>query len=249
MIRWAIVIWLTMATVANCGEAIIDGQTGRLIAGVDADTPRFPASTTKLMTIFVALEAAAKGEIDLNAPIKVSGHAAAAPPVKLGLKKGESIRLGDAIHAALIVSSNDAARVIAEAVAGSEQAFAQRMTDCRSPDRHVQHHVQKCVWPARCRAYLNRCRYRKADMVVGSATRRISATSLPRATDMAWSHERPPQRYGRKRHGRPVRQDRLYLRSRVRGGSVGRNFKRNPRVRDDGEFGTWAPGKIAETLG
>ncbi len=128
MIRWAIVAWLAMAAVANCGEAIIDGQTGRLIAGVDADTPRFPASTTKLMTIFVALEAAANGEIDLNAPIKVSANAAAAPPVKLGLKKGESIRLSDAIHAALIVSSNDAARVIAEAVAGSEQAFAQRMT-------------------------------------------------------------------------------------------------------------------------
>lgn len=128
MIRLAAMIWLVLASVASSGEAIIDGGTGRLIAGVGADTPRFPASTTKLMTIYVALEAAAIGEIDLNAKVKVSRQAAAAPPVKLGLKMGERIRLSDVIHAALIVSSNDAARVIAEAVSGSETAFARRMT-------------------------------------------------------------------------------------------------------------------------
>lgn len=121
-------VWMALASVANAGEAIIDADTGLLIAGVDADTPRFPASTTKLMTIFVALEAAVIGEIDLDAEVTVSRRAAAAPPVKLGLKAGERIRLSDAIHAALIVSSNDAARVIAEAVSGSEAAFARRMT-------------------------------------------------------------------------------------------------------------------------
>lgn len=121
-------VWLALGGASIASEAIIDARTGQLIAGVGADTPRFPASTTKLMTIYVALEAAAIGEIDLGAKIKVSRHAAAAPPVKLGLKVGERIRLSDAIHAALIVSSNDAARVIAEAVSGSEAAFARRMT-------------------------------------------------------------------------------------------------------------------------
>ena len=126
--RLALVLLLVLAGAANAGEAVIDAGDGRLIAGADAHEPRFPASTTKLMTIFVALEAAAQGEIDLNAGVRISKHAAAAPPVKLGLKAGGSIRLADAIHAALIISSNDAARVIAEAVSGSEDAFARRMT-------------------------------------------------------------------------------------------------------------------------
>lgn len=126
--RLAVMIWLALIGAANAGEAIIDAATGRLIAGVESDRPRFPASTTKLMTIYVALEAAAIGEVDLDARVTVSRHAAAAPPVKLGLKAGERIRLSDAIHAALIVSSNDAARVIAEAVSRSEAAFARRMT-------------------------------------------------------------------------------------------------------------------------
>ena len=128
MTRLAILLWLALAGAAIAGEAILDAGTGRLIAGVEADKPRFPASTTKLMTIYVALQAAANGEVDLDAEIGVSKHAAAAPPVKLGLKAGRAIRLGDAIHAALILSSNDAARAIAEAISGSEPAFARRMT-------------------------------------------------------------------------------------------------------------------------
>ncbi len=128
MIRLVAAIWLMLVGGACAGEAIIDGETGRLVAGVDAHKPRFPASTTKLMTIFVALEAAEQGEVDLEARVHVSKHAASAPPVKLGLKAGEDIRLGDAIHAALILSSNDAARVIAEAISGTEHAFAARMT-------------------------------------------------------------------------------------------------------------------------
>ena len=117
-----------LASGAWASEAIIDAETGRLVAGVDAHKLRFPASTTKLMTIFVALDAVAQAEVDLDARIRISNHAASAPPVKLGLKPGDDIRLGDAIHAALIISSNDAARVIAEAVSGSEAAFAARMT-------------------------------------------------------------------------------------------------------------------------
>lgn len=134
MIRLAMILRLAMAGAVlagevMAGEVIIDAKTGRQIAGVDADRPRFPASTTKLMTIFVALEAADLGEVDLAAVVRISKHAAAAPPVKLGLKAGDTIRLSDAIHAALILSSNDAARVIAEAVSVSEEAFARRMTE------------------------------------------------------------------------------------------------------------------------
>ena len=81
------------------------------------------------MTIYVALEAITAGAIAWDSELTVSATAAAAPPVKLGLKAGETIPLSTAIHAALTLSSNDAARVIAEAVAGTEADFARRMTD------------------------------------------------------------------------------------------------------------------------
>lgn len=113
---------------ALAGEAVLDADTGRVLSGVDADAPRYPASVTKLMTIYAALDAIADGELALEREIVVSAGAAAAPPVKLGLRVGERIRLADALHAALVLSSNDAARAVAEAVDGDEARFAMRMT-------------------------------------------------------------------------------------------------------------------------
>ena len=124
----ALLIACLAAFPLQAGEVVLNADTGEIIAGADANAQRYPASVTKLMTIYVALDAAANGELSLDAKIRVSKHAAAAPPVKLGLKAGRTIRLEQAIHAALTLSSNDAARAIAEAVSGSEAAFAQRMT-------------------------------------------------------------------------------------------------------------------------
>ncbi|MEM6661482.1 MAG: serine hydrolase [Pseudomonadota bacterium] len=122
------ILFCLAAVPAGAGQVIFDAQSGKVVAGKGASEPRYPASITKLMTIYVALEAVKDGQIAWTAPIRVSKTAAAAPPVKLGLRAGETIRLDQAVHAALILSSNDAARVIAEAVAGSEAAFAKRMT-------------------------------------------------------------------------------------------------------------------------
>lgn len=114
---------------AWAGHVIWDVDKAQVIVGQAAEAPRYPASITKLMTIHVALDAIAKGRLAWETPVTVSAWAAAAPPVRLGVKAGDSIRLGEAIHAALIRSSNDAARVIAEAVSGSETTFAVRMTE------------------------------------------------------------------------------------------------------------------------
>ncbi|MEM7267633.1 MAG: serine hydrolase [Pseudomonadota bacterium] len=127
MIRLLLAICV-LATPLQASEAVIDVATGRLIAGWEENAPRFPASTTKLMTILTALEAVRDGEVKLDQTITVSAHAAAAPPVHLGLAKGAEITLAQAIHAALVLSSNDAARVIADAVDGDEATFARRMT-------------------------------------------------------------------------------------------------------------------------
>ncbi|MFK7942246.1 MAG: D-alanyl-D-alanine carboxypeptidase family protein [Paracoccaceae bacterium] len=124
----AVLTALLLALPASAGQVVLDVKSGRVLAGHDVNQPRYPASITKLMTIHVALDAVAAGKLGWNTPLTVSTKAASAPPVKLGLRAGEIIPLNKAIHAALILSSNDAARVIAEAVSGSETAFAKQMT-------------------------------------------------------------------------------------------------------------------------
>lgn len=123
-----ILLGFVLTAPAEAGQVILDAKSGRVLAAKNATQPRYPASITKLMTIFVALEAVKKGQIAWDAPLKVSARAAAAPPVKLGLRTDQTIRLDQAVHAALTLSSNDAARVIAEGIAGSEAGFATLMT-------------------------------------------------------------------------------------------------------------------------
>jgi len=93
-----------------------------------ADERRYPASLTKMMTLYVLFEDLEKGRVKLESPLKVSAHAAAQVPTKLGLQAGEMIRVEAAIKALVTRSANDAAVVIAENLAGSEPAFAERMT-------------------------------------------------------------------------------------------------------------------------
>jgi len=126
-----VVLALSVASTApaRAGQVVMDAGTGAVLAGAAETAPRFPASITKLMTIYVALEAVTAGEIAWDSELTVSDYAAAAPTVKLGLTAGETIPLSTAIHAALTLSANDAARVIAEAVADTEAEFARRMTD------------------------------------------------------------------------------------------------------------------------
>lgn len=108
---------------------VVDDATGAVLHARNADTPVHPASLTKLMTLYLLFEALEEGRIHLDDPLKVSREAASRPPSRLGLRPGETIRVRDAIRALAIKSANDVAVVVAEALAGSEQAFARRMTD------------------------------------------------------------------------------------------------------------------------
>lgn len=118
------------ATPAHAGYAaiVIDASTGRVLHASNADTPNFPASLTKMMTLFMAFEALDKGTLALHQPLRVSKRAAGQPASKLGLKKGETITVDDAIRALSVKSANDVATVIAEALGGTEIKFAQMMT-------------------------------------------------------------------------------------------------------------------------
>jgi D-alanyl-D-alanine carboxypeptidase len=107
---------------------VIDAYTGKVLYAENADKPRFPASVTKVMTLYLLFEALRDGDMRLDTQLKVSASAAAQAPSKLGLEPGSTIAAQDAMYALVTKSANDAAAVIAENIAGSEPAFARMMT-------------------------------------------------------------------------------------------------------------------------
>lgn len=112
----------------DISSIIIDAQTGKVVSEHNADRPDYPASLTKMMTLYLAFGALEQGKISLDDEFVVSAHAARQAPSKLGLRPGQRIAVRDLILAIVTHSANDAAVTIAENLAGSESAFAQRMT-------------------------------------------------------------------------------------------------------------------------
>lgn len=108
---------------------IVDANTGRIIYQSSADDLRFPASLTKLMTLYIVFELIEQGRLSYRTPIRFSANAVAAQPSKLDVEEGTEISLLDAIKALITKSCNDVAIAIAEHIAGSEVRFAQMMTD------------------------------------------------------------------------------------------------------------------------
>jgi D-alanyl-D-alanine carboxypeptidase len=107
---------------------VVDVNTGRTMHAVNEDALRHPASVTKVMTLYMLFEQLQKGKLQLDSELSVSRRAAAMAPSKLGVPPGGSIEVEDAIKALVTRSANDVAATIAENLAGSEDAFAARMT-------------------------------------------------------------------------------------------------------------------------
>jgi D-alanyl-D-alanine carboxypeptidase len=107
---------------------VIDGNTGKVLHSNRADASRFPASLTKIMTLYILFDYLKKGRLTTNTKFYVTPHAAAQPPSKLGLKRGSYIKVKDIIGALVTKSANDAAATVAENIAGSEAKFARLMT-------------------------------------------------------------------------------------------------------------------------
>jgi D-alanyl-D-alanine carboxypeptidase len=107
---------------------VIDADSGAVLHAVDADEQTYPASLTKMMTLYMTFEALQQRRIQLEHRLSVSEFAASMSPSKLNLKPGSSIRLEEAILGVVTKSANDAAVVIAEALGGSEENFAAMMT-------------------------------------------------------------------------------------------------------------------------
>ncbi|WP_084541878.1 SPOR domain-containing protein [Halomonas cupida] len=107
---------------------VVDAETQEILYAENADEPRYPASLTKMMTLYLLFEALEGRSMSLGHPLPVSSHAASMPATKLWLKAGSTIPVDKAIQALVVRSANDVAVVVAEALGGTESGFAEIMT-------------------------------------------------------------------------------------------------------------------------
>jgi D-alanyl-D-alanine carboxypeptidase len=117
------------SALARYASIVVDAETGQVLHAVNADTRNYPASLTKMMTLYMVFDALEKGTLKLDQMLPASKRAVGMPPSKLGLKVGERISVEDAIMALTTKSANDVAVVIAEALGGTEINFAKLMTE------------------------------------------------------------------------------------------------------------------------
>ncbi|MFT3808403.1 MAG: D-alanyl-D-alanine carboxypeptidase [Micropepsaceae bacterium] len=116
------------AGTGNDAALVMDAETGRVLYARSGDAARAPASLTKIMTLYLVFDQIKAGRMSLSDEMTASANAASQKPTKLGLKKGDTLTVEQAIYALVIQSANDVAVVIAEHIGGSEQQFARMMT-------------------------------------------------------------------------------------------------------------------------
>ena len=113
---------------ARYASIVVEAKTGRILHSVNAETKNYPASLTKIMTLFMTFEGLKNGTLRLKQKLPVSRVAEGRSPSKLGLRRGQTITVEDAIKALVTKSANDVATVLAEAMGGTERKFARLMT-------------------------------------------------------------------------------------------------------------------------
>lgn len=114
---------------ARYAAIVIDANRGSVLHAVNPDKRRYPASLTKIMTLYMVFEALKRGELTLGQRLRVSRRAAGMAPTNLRLKAGDTIAVKSAIFALITKSANDAAVVIAETLGKTEAKFAILMTN------------------------------------------------------------------------------------------------------------------------
>ncbi|MEO1613526.1 MAG: D-alanyl-D-alanine carboxypeptidase family protein, partial [Pseudomonadota bacterium] len=117
------------AHAAPYAALVMDARNGEVLHARSADRKLHPASLTKMMTLYLAFEAIKSGKISLDQRVRVSRHASRQVPSKMYLKNGQRVTIRHLIRATAVKSANDAAVALAEAIGGSERAFAQMMTE------------------------------------------------------------------------------------------------------------------------
>ncbi|PYE88145.1 D-alanyl-D-alanine carboxypeptidase [Phyllobacterium leguminum] len=118
----------TSAAMASTSWVIFDADNGQILGQDDANVQRAPASLAKMMTLYLVFEALKTGRLHWDDEMPVSENAAAKVRMKLYLKPGSTITVRDAVNGMIVISANDAATVLGEYMAGSEEAFGRLMT-------------------------------------------------------------------------------------------------------------------------
>ena len=128
-------VWLGLMLASSSPEAAgrhasmaVDANTGQVLHAQGADEPRYPASLTKMMTLYIVFDLMEQGRLQSSTRIRISDEAAGTQPSKLGLAPDSDIALGDAVRALITKSANDIAVAVAEHIAGTEAKFAALMT-------------------------------------------------------------------------------------------------------------------------
>lgn len=134
MRKWALRLLLSLSMAwgmpvqARYAALVLDADTGTVLHSVEPTARWYPASLTKMMTLYLTFEALDRGQLRLDEVLTASAHAEAMPASELGLAEGERIVMRDALLGVIVRSANDAAVVLAERLGGSESAFAETMT-------------------------------------------------------------------------------------------------------------------------
>ncbi|MFN7024655.1 MAG: D-alanyl-D-alanine carboxypeptidase [Pseudorhizobium sp.] len=128
----ALATFLVSVPLANANQKyagyVLDANSGVVLYADRAEEKRYPASLTKMMTLYLTFEGLDAGRFKTNSKITVSRKAAAEPPSKLGIRAGGTITVDDAMHALVTKSANDVATALGEFLAGSEEKFAAMAT-------------------------------------------------------------------------------------------------------------------------
>jgi D-alanyl-D-alanine carboxypeptidase len=139
---FATALGLSTASVQATPYLVVDADSDQVLMENEATAPWYPASLTKLMTVYVALDAVRSGKLTLDTPLVMSARAARMPPSKMGFRPGTEVTLDNALKMLMVKSPNDVAVMVAEGVSGSIEAFADDMNaDAQRLDLHESHFV------------------------------------------------------------------------------------------------------------
>jgi D-alanyl-D-alanine carboxypeptidase len=126
---WLVAVLFIPAVLLGGPSALVkDMATGNVLLSEEPDARHYPASLTKVMTLYLLFDALDAGKVTLDQKFSVSAEASVQPPTKVGLRPGSRITVEECIGALIVRSANDVAVVVAEGLAGSEEAFAEKMT-------------------------------------------------------------------------------------------------------------------------
>jgi D-alanyl-D-alanine carboxypeptidase len=107
---------------------VMDARTNEVLLEEQADDTRYPASLTKMMTLYMVFEALERGDLSMDTRLTASRNASRQPPSRLGLRRNDTITVEQAIRALVVQSANDVATMVAERLGGSEARFSANMT-------------------------------------------------------------------------------------------------------------------------